>query len=247
MLKNFKLLIEYDGTAYHGWQKQASDRTIQAEIEKAIEKMTSQQVSLKGSGRTDAGVHALGQVANFVCETDLQPANFEMGLNSILPEDIIIHSCQQMDDDFHARFRATSKVYRYRILNAPKPSAVGRQYSWHVKKDLNLDAMRQAMQYLLGEHDFKSFEATGSPRTHTVRHVLKVDFFNKKGGYRVFDIEADGFLRFMVRNIVGTLVETGSGKITPDGFQQVLVSRDRSLAGATAPPHGLFLMEVKYG
>jgi len=247
MLKNFKLIIEYDGTAYHGWQKQASERTIQAEIEKAIEKMTAQRVILTGSGRTDAGVHARGQVANFLCETGLRPQNFEMGLTSILPEDIIIRSCQSVDNKFHARFHATSKVYRYRILNTSIPAGIGRQYSWYIRRELDLEAMRRAIQYIVGEHDFKAFEAAGSPRSHTVRRVIKADLLKKKYHYRFFDIEANGFLRFMVRNIVGTLVDTGLSKITPEDFQKVLLSRDRRLAGATAPPNGLFLMEVKYG
>ncbi|MBW2430460.1 MAG: tRNA pseudouridine(38-40) synthase TruA [Deltaproteobacteria bacterium] len=246
MIKNFKITIEYDGTRYHGWQRQKEDRTIQQEIEQALCSMTTHQVKLNGSGRTDAGVHALGQVANFQCETDLSPAVFQKGLNSLLPKDIVIRDCRLVDQSFHARYDVKSKIYHYKILNRKVPTAIGRQYAWFVRRKLDITAMRSAIAYIIGTHDFKSFEGTGSPRSHTTRNAMAAELKENKDGSVVFIIEADGFLRHMVRNIVGTLVDVGLGKITPAEFKDILESKNRANASATAPPHGLFLMEVKY-
>lgn len=245
-MPNFKITVEYDGTAYHGWQRQVVDRTIQGEIENALMTMTSDSVTVIGSGRTDAGVHALNQVANFRCATSLTPEAFLKGLNSLLPEDIVITSCKEVPEKFHARYDAKSKVYHYRILNRLLPAAISRQYTWHIRKKLNLSAMQEALRCVIGNHDFKSFEGSGSPRADTVRCILSADLIKTDDGYTVLMIEGNGFLKFMVRNIVGTLVDVGHGKITPDDFKQILVSKDRDLAGITAPAHGLFLMEVKY-
>ncbi len=246
-MQNFKLVIEYDGTAYHGWQRQNNICTIQETIEDALKTMTGQSVTLIGSGRTDAGVHATGQVANFCLETRLTSDVFARGLNSLLPPDIVIKDCTAVGEGFHARYDARSKVYDYRILNRPIPAALFRQYSWHIKLSLDLDAMRTAMLWLKGQHDFSAFEATGSSRSHAVRTVIGVNLFGRdEDGHVVFSIEADGFLRHMVRNIVGTLVDVGLGKISPKGFEDVMISKDRRLAGITAPAHGLFLREVKY-
>jgi tRNA pseudouridine38-40 synthase len=246
MRMNFKIIIEYDGTNYHGWQRQKDDRTIQQEVEKALTTMTAGQVSLNGSGRTDAGVHAFGQVANFLCQTDLSAAVFQKGLNSILPDDIVIKDCRLVDEAFHARYDVKSKIYQYKILNRKIPSAIKRQYSWFIRRELDTAAMRSAVSYIIGSHDFKSFEGTGSPRSHTTRNILAADLTEHKDGSLIFKIEADGFLKYMVRNIVGTLVDVGLNKITPAEFKGILESKDRSNAGSTAPPHGLFLMEVKY-
>jgi tRNA pseudouridine38-40 synthase len=246
-LQNFKLVIEYDGTAYHGWQRQNNICTIQETIEDALKTMTGQSVTLIGSGRTDAGVHATGQVANFCLETRLTSDVFARGLNSLLPPDIVIKDCTAVGEGFHARYDARSKVYDYRILNRPIPAALFRQYSWHIKLSLDLDAIRTAMLCLKGQHDFSAFEATGSSRSHAVRTVIGVNLFGRdEDGQVVFSIEADGFLRHMVRNIVGTLVDVGLGKVSPKGFEDVMISKDRRLAGITAPAHGLFLREVKY-
>ena len=246
MIKNFRITIEYDGTRYHGWQRQKNDRTIQEEIEKAIQKVTGRQVSLTGSGRTDAGVHAYAQVANFKCETHLDGQALSGGLNSLTDDDIVITECREVDDSFHARYDAKSKTYVYKILNRSIPAAVGRQYAWHIRKVLNRETMRAAIVHLIGSHDFKAFEGAGSPRSHTTRRVFKADLIEEKDDYLAFEIEADGFLRFMVRNIVGTLVDVGLGKISPEEFKAILNSRDRFLAGATAPAHGLFLKNVLY-
>jgi len=243
---NFKLIIEYDGAAYHGWQRQKNARTIQGEIENALMKMTGQKVVLTGSGRTDAGVHAFGQTANFLCDTKLTPEIFQKGLNGILNHDIVIRECQQADEKFHARYDVKSKTYHYRILNRQLPAAISRQYAWFIRKGLDIDAMRSAANHLMGAHDFKAFEGAGSPRSHTTRSVLNAELLELDGGYVIFEIEADGFLRFMVRNIVGTLADVGLGKIMADGFENILLSKDRNRAGATAPAHGLFLMRVNY-
>jgi len=245
-MQNFKIIIEYDGSAYHGWQRQATDRTIQGEIENALMTMTGNKVTVIGSGRTDAGVHAYGQVANFRCNTSLGAEVFQNGLNGLLPEDIVIKSCEPVPEKFHARYEVKSKTYQYRILNRRLPSAIFRQYAWHIRKKLHLNAMGSAFHYIVGRHDFKAFEGSGSPRASTVRSVIDADLVKTDDGYLVLKIEGDGFLKFMVRNIVGTLVDAGLGKITPADVKRILASKDRNLAGITAPAHGLFLMEVKY-
>jgi len=246
MTKNFKLIIEYDGTCFSGWQRQKTDRSVQGEIEKALRVMTGQKVVVNGSGRTDAGVHALGQVANFHCDTRLTAAVFLKGLNSLLFEDVVIKDCRQVPDAFHARFDAKRKRYRYRMLNRLIPCALFRQYVWHIRKKLDTGAMRAAMAHIIGRHDFKAFEGSGSPRSSTTRTVMHAGLAETQRDHLDFEIEADGFLRYMVRNIVGTLVDVGLVKISPDDFKAVLRSRDRGRAGITAPPQGLFLVEVKY-
>ncbi len=246
MEKKFKLVIEYDGTAYHGWQRQKSDRSIQAEIEKALAVMTRQAITLAASGRTDAGVHALGQVAHFACETAIEPEAFHLGLNSLLPDDIVITNCENVPDTFHARYDARRKTYRYRILNRRVPTAVDNRYVWHIRKKLQIETMQAAATQVVGPHDFKAFEGTGSPRSSTVRTIFRAQLNREAEGYLIFEIEGDGFLRYMVRNIVGTLVEVGRGKITPEDFKSILESKDRDQAGATAPPQGLFLVSVDY-
>jgi len=245
-MPNFKITIEYDGSAYHGWQRQAEDRTIQGEIENALMTMTGDRFTVTGSGRTDAGVHALNQTANFRCATSLTPEAFLNGLNSLLPEDIVITSCKVVPEKFHARFDVKSKVYHYRMLNRLLPAAISRQYAWHIRKKLDLNVMKQALCYIIGSHDFKAFEGSGSPRASSIRCIINADFVKTDSDYLVLRIEGDGFLKFMVRNIVGTLVDVGLDKITPDDFKQILLSKNRDLAGITAPAHGLFLMEVKY-
>ena len=245
-MSNFKITVEYDGSAYHGWQRQAEDRTIQGEIENALMTMTGNSITLTGSGRTDAGVHALNQTANFRCTTSLTPEVFLKGLNSLLSEDIVISSCKIVPEKFHARYDVKSKVYQYRILNRSLPAAISRQYAWHIHKKLNLSAMQEAIRCIIGSHDFKAFEGSGSPRVSTVRCITNADLVETDNDYLVLKIEGDGFLKFMVRNIVGTLVDVGFDKITPHDFKQILISKDRNLAGITAPANGLFLMEVKY-
>lgn len=246
MAKNFKLIIEYDGSRYHGWQRQKNDLSIQGEIEKALKTMTAKRVTVIGAGRTDAGVHAQGQVANFKCDTRLKPEALMNGLNSLLAEDIKIKVCEQVDASFHARYDAKSKIYHYRILNRATPAAIGRQYLWFVRKDLNQEAMRAALAHIIGRHDFKSFEGSGSPRQNSTRQVHSADLITHADGLLIFHIEADGFLRYMVRNIVGTLVDVGLEKRTPQDFKRILDRKDRSQASATAPAQGLTLFRVNY-
>jgi tRNA pseudouridine38-40 synthase len=246
MAKNFKLLIEYDGSHYHGWQRQKGDRSIQGEIENALETITAAKVTLIGSGRTDAGVHALGQVANFECDTRLEPAALMNALNSLLANDIVIKACEPVSASFHARYDARSKVYQYRILNRAVPAAIGRKYAWFIRKTLNPEAMRAAITHIIGRHDFKAFEGTGSARQHTIRHVFSAELTEQEGRFLIFQIEADGFLRYMVRNMVGTLVDVGLEKLNPHDFKRILDSKDRSQASATAPAHGLALIKVNY-
>ncbi|RJQ52501.1 MAG: tRNA pseudouridine(38-40) synthase TruA [Desulfobacteraceae bacterium] len=246
MKQNFKLTIEYDGSLYCGWQRQKQGRSIQAEIENALGRMMQQNIVLIGSGRTDAGVHALGQAANFICDTQLSAENVQKGLNSMLPEDIVIMGCERVPDDFHARYRAKKKTYRYRILNRTLPSAIGRQYVWHIRRPLDAAAMRRCLPSITGTHDFKSFEGSGSPRSSSIRTVFEAAIHDCGDGMLVFEITADGFLRFMIRNIVGTLVEVGLGRNTEEGFDRILRFRDRNRAGITAPAHGLVLVRVEY-
>ena len=246
MTTNYKLIIEYDGSRYHGWQRQKEDRSIQGEIEEALKTITTCSITLIGSGRTDAGVHARGQVANFKCTTRLGPEDLMNGLNHLLENDIVIKVCQPVSADFHARYDAKSKVYHYQILNRDLPTAIGRQYSWFIRKALNQEAMRIAIDHIIGRHDFKAFEGSGSPRQNTTRHIYSAELSERDSGLLVFQFEADGFLRYMVRNIVGTLVDVGLGKLTTYDFKHILDSKDRSQASATAPAHGLTLIKVNY-
>jgi tRNA pseudouridine38-40 synthase len=242
---NFKIIIEYDGASYHGWQRQKNANTVQAEIEAAIKKITKKQVSIIGSGRTDAGVHAFGQVANFLCATKLSCHVLKKALNSVLPKDIVIKECKKAADDFHARFCAKSKIYNYCILNSETKSAIFRNNCWSIKKKLNLDNMKKAASLLIGTHDFKAFEGAGSSVKTSVRTVLRLEII-KQSDYIIFEFKASGFLRHMVRNIVGTLVDVGLCKISIQNFKDILKSKNRNNAGITAPAHGLFLMKVFY-
>jgi len=244
--KNIKLVIEYDGTKYCGWQRQKDQASIQGTIETAISKMTGQPISLIGSGRTDAGVHAWQQVANFKCHTRLQPEQFMKGLNGLLPDDISIHSCMEVSGNFHARYDVKSKIYRYYIGQHPHKMALFHQYCWSIPYKLKISDMKNASTLFEGTHDFKAFEGAGSPRSTSVRTILRSTLTLNDNQYIIYEIEADGFLRFMVRNIVGTLVEIGKKRMSFDAIPQILESRDRHCAGPTAPPHGLFLIEVNY-
>ncbi len=245
-MRNIKLTIAYDGTNYKGWQLQKNGRTVQEELEEAIEKIFGKHHRVNAASRTDAGVHARGQVAHFKVSSPILSQKIVMALNTVLPEDIAVIDAEDVPPDFHSRFDTKSKTYNYRILNRDLPAAINRQYAWFIRKKLDLDAMGLSVRHIIGTHDFKAFEGTGSPRSHTTRHVFKAKITKQSNGLIVFEIKADGFLRFMVRNIVGTLVDVGLGKITSDDFKEILLSKDRSRAGATAPPNGLFLIQVKY-
>jgi len=191
-------------------------------------------------------VHARAQVAHVDIKKPFTTLQLKNGMNALLEDDIRIMTVQKVHSDFHARYDAASKTYLYKILNRPTPAAVCRQYAWHIRTKLDPDAMRRALGYLMGTHDFKSFEGAGSPRSSTIRTVMKAELSKRDHGYLVVELTADGFLKFMVRNIVGTLADVGLGKMTPDDFNRIFQSKDRKLAGVTAPPHGLFLMRVDY-
>ncbi|RLB05929.1 MAG: tRNA pseudouridine(38-40) synthase TruA [Deltaproteobacteria bacterium] len=245
-MRNVKLTIEYDGTAYHGWQIQPGLRTIQGVMKEKIAQITQEEVNLIGAGRTDAGVHALGQVANFRTSSKINPFSLQRGLNSLLPPDIVIRDVQEAEEGFHARFSARSKVYEYHILNQPYPSAIWRNFAWFVPFELDLSSMRRCAEILIGTHDFSSFRAAGDESRHSIREVLRLEIERRGDSLIVVAIEANAFLREMVRSIVGTLVDVGRGKTSPTEFEEIFRARDRRLAGMTAPAHGLFLKEVKY-
>ena len=244
--RNYKLVLEYDGSNYHGWQRQKGVLTIQEVVETRLAIMIQAPVRLMGAGRTDAGVHARGQVANFYSETQIPPERLLNGLNSLLPEDIVALDLTLVPKEFHARFQARSKLYEYRIYNSPLPPALGRQYGWHIRQPLRWDSMESCLKSLEGRHDISSFQATGSSVRSSERVVLSTGIPTAGELIWVITIEANGFLRHMVRNIVGTLVEVGRGKLTVEGFSAIVAARDRKQAGMTAPARGLCLVEVRY-
>lgn len=242
---NIKLTIEYDGTRYHGWQIQPNAESIQAILERAVSTLLGTPTRLTAAGRTDAGVHALGQVANFYCAQEPDLARLQRGLNALTPEDIIVKKLEAAPDSFDARRNARSRVYQYRIWNAAFPSAFHLRYSWHVYDKLDLLPMSDAVCALEGEHDFSSFQASGCDAVHAIRKICR-NSLDQEGDFILYTIEATAFLRHMVRNIVGTLVEVGRGERPPEAFVSLLQARDRTRAGPTAPACGLFLVEVKY-
>src|SRR4030042_6923447 len=245
-MRNIKLLIEYDGTNYLGWQVQPKGPTIQGMLGDKIKLLTGESIQLFGSGRTDAGVHALGQVAHFKTQSRMDLCSMQRALNSLLPRDIVIQKIEEVEEGFHARKHAKSKIYEYRILNRSLRSAFYRGYVWHIPQKLDLMEMKRATAHLIGEHDFSAFRTVGSSTRTTVRRVIQSEWKRGGAGMIRFEIEANGFLKQMVRSIVGTLVEVGKGKINPEEFQKILTSKDRKKAGPTAPAKGLFLKEVKY-
>lgn len=245
-MRNIKLLIEYDGTNYLGWQVQFRGPTIQGILEEKLGLLTGETIRLFGSGRTDSGVHAIGQVAHFKTENSMDTHRMQRALNSLLPPDIVIQKMEEVEESFHARKHSKSKVYEYRILNRNLRSVFHRAYVWHIPQQLDFKEMGKATQYLIGEHDFSSFRSVGSPTRTTVRKVTRVEWKRGRSGLVRFEIEANGFLKQMVRAIIGTLVEVGKGKISAGEFRKIFESKDRKKAGPTAPAHGLFLKEVKY-
>jgi len=242
---NVKLTIEYDGTGYHGWQIQPHGPSIQSVLEQAISTFVGVPTRIVGSGRTDAGVHALGQVANFFTEKAFDRHRILRGLNALTPADITIKEVELVAESFDARRDGRSRIYEYRILNRSTPSPFYLNRAWHVHESLDMAAMREAILCLLGEHDFTSFRAAGCEAAHPMRKVYRTSL-EQRGELLVYTIEATAFLRHMVRNIVGTLVEVGKGLRTVRSFKELLDERDRTKAGPTAPPQGLFLVEVKY-
>jgi tRNA pseudouridine38-40 synthase len=242
---NIKLTVEYDGTNYHGWQIQHSGETIQAVLEKAVSTFVGQPTRITGAGRTDAGVHALGQVANFFYPKEFDQHRIRRALNALTPADMTIKEVEIVPDSFDARRDGRSRVYEYRILNRSAPSPFYLTTALHVHDPLDLEVMRRAVRCLEGEHDFSSFQAAGCDAAHAVRKVYRTSL-DQRSELLVYTIEATAFLRHMVRNIVGTVIEVGRGLRSPQSFAELLEARDRTKAGPTAPAHGLFLVEVKY-
>lgn len=244
-MPTFKLTLEYDGTRYAGWQRQPDQPTIQGAVERAILQVSQSTASVIAAGRTDAGVHALGQVASFRTDRTWAPTDWTRALNAVLPEDISVRSTDLMPDAFHAQHAARGKLYEYRILNRPERPTIERQFVWHVYRSLDDAAMQQAASALIGSHDFSSFEGSltdnEDPRCHLQRLALI-----RRDNHLFIEAYADRFLKHMVRAIVGTLVEVGVGKRTPQSLTDVLFARNRSTGGQTAPPHGLFLIHVDY-
>jgi tRNA pseudouridine38-40 synthase len=244
--RNIRLTLEYDGTRYHGWQRQKNAVSLQEVIEDALARITGEAVRLIASGRTDAGVHALGQVANFITTSHAPSRAFVQGLNSLLPMDIAVLEALEVPLSFHARYDAVWKTYEYQILNRPVRSPLSRRRAWWLDRPLEFAALEKAAAVLPGEHDFLAFRAAGSRPGSARRRVRQACWRSPGEGLLSFTITANGFLRGMVRTLVGTMAEIGKGKYPPEYLGEVLEKGDRGLAGPTAPPQGLFLVGVEY-
>ncbi len=246
-MRNIKLVLEYDGTDYGGWQKQAAGgrRTIQGTVEAALKQILGEDVRVTGSGRTDAGVHAEGQAANFRTRSGLPAAVIGKAINAVLPRDIVVRRVSVVGDDFHARFRARAKIYRYRILNQPQPSVFQRRFVHFVRCRLDAGLMKKEARCLLGRHDFKSFQAADKKERGSIRKMSRIRI-KRDGGLITIEIEGDGFLRGMARAIAGTLIDIGRGKLPPGSMKKILLARNRRWAGPAAPAKGLCLVRVKY-
>lgn len=244
--RNIKLTIAYDGSNYHGWQKQAGGIvTVQEVLEKACVRVVNHPVELRGAGRTDAAVHAVGQVANFRTDTPIPAERIPGAINSRLARDIRIKKAEDVGDDFDANLSAKSKLYRYTVYNHRDLPCQADKYCYHFYRDCNINAVREAAAELTGEHDFASFASAGHQRQSTVRTLHRCEVL-KKFSWIYFDMEADGFLYHMVRNIVGTLLEIGRGHWPVEKMDEILAAGDRTAAGPMAPPEGLCLRWVKY-
>jgi tRNA pseudouridine38-40 synthase len=246
MTRNIKIILEYDGTRYHGWQRQANGLTVQEILEDGISTITQEDTTVAGSGRTDAGVHAMNQVANFRTNSDIKEIGLLRGINSILPWDVVVKELAEVDASFHARYNAKSKTYMYQIYRGDVRSALYRNYAWFIHETLDIERMQEAARLLLGTFDFSSFCAANCGIENHVRTVMSVNIVVDHRGMVKFCIEANGFLKYMVRNIVGTLADVGRGKLPSAEFRRIVEAKDRKQASQTAPAHGLFLKEVKY-
>ncbi len=239
-MQNLKIVTEYDGTDYYGWQYQPDKRTVQGEIEKALKRLTNEEIRIIGAGRTDQGVHALGQVANFHTSTNLKLHQIKRGINSLIDDAIYVKSIERVGNDFHSRYSAKAKVYHYHILLEPSPLKM--RYNWFIKYKLNVSRMKMIIPYLLGEHDFRTLSANNDENNTscTINSMnLTVD-----DRHIIIEIEGNRFLRKMVRGIVGFMHDLGRGRFSPDGINDVLNGKIKNIY--FAPPHGLYLVEVKY-
>ena len=246
-MRNIKLTIEYDGKDFNGWQKQPNKLNIQGEIEKAIKQITGEEVDLTASGRTDAGVHALGQVANFKTNSELPIEKFPIALNANLKKSIVIKSAEEVEERFHSRLTCKQKTYRYIINHSKYGTAIYRNLETHIPIKLDIQKMQQAVKYFEGEHDFKAFKASGTSSKSSVRTIYKAEVIDA-GNERIYiELTGNGFLYNMVRIIAGTLVDVGLRKIEPEDIKKIIASQKRENAGKTLPPQGLYLVKVEYG
>jgi tRNA pseudouridine38-40 synthase len=245
-MRNIKLTIEYDGTNYHGWQIQKNANTVQETIEKAISKLLVNDVNIVGCSRTDVGVHAYGQIAHFLTNSNIPGDKFSYAINNLLPEDIVIKQSEEVSKDFHSRYSAKGKKYRYLICNEAHASAIMRDRAYHVRPQLNFDEMQRASQYFRGRHDFAAFQATGGQVRSSIREIYSIEVLKKEDTLIAIEVSGNGFLYNMVRIIAGTLIYVGMGKISSLEIPRIIESLDRTKAGKTAPSEGLYLMEIYY-
>ncbi len=245
MKNNYKALISYDGTRYQGWERQPGCATIQGKIEDVLRYLDENGVEVTSAGRTDAGVHAKGMVANFLMDTEMSAQEICDYMNLHLPDDIVILELKEASERFHARYKATGKTYCYTCYDGPGKPIFDRKYVWRLEQSLDIESMKAAASYLIGSHDFRSFCKAPPKNKSTVRNVDQIDI-KRKGSYVTLSFHGDGFLRNMVRIMVGTLVEVGLGKKDPKQVQSILESTNRIEAGATAPAQGLCLIKVDY-
>lgn len=244
-MRNIKLTIEYDGKDFNGWQKQPNKLNIQGEIERAIYNITKEEVGLIGSGRTDAGVHAWNQIANFKTNSNISIEKMAIAINSQLKNSIVVKKAEEVDERFHSRYNAKRKTYRYVINNTEYGSAIYRNLEYHFPIKLNVEKMQEAAKYFEGEHDFKAFKSSGTSGKNSVRTIYKAEV--KTDGERILiELTGNGFLYNMVRIISGTLLDVGLGKIEPSEIEDIINSKDRTRAGKTLPAHGLYLVKVNY-
>ena len=244
-MRNIKITIEYDGKDFNGWQKQPNKLNIQGEIERAIENITGEKVELIASGRTDAGVHAMGQVANFKTSSNISIEKIPIAINSQVKNSIRIQKAEEVDEKFHSRYNCKKKTYRYVIDNSKYGSAIYRNISYHTPMKLNVNEMKKAIKYFEGEHDFKAFKSSGTSSKSSVRTIYSTNIVTEGTSIGI-DLTGNGFLYNMVRIIVGTLVDVGLGKIKADDIPKIIESKDRTKAGKTLPPQGLMLLSVEY-
>ena len=245
-MRNIKLTIEYDGKDFNGWQKQPNKLNIQGTIEQAIKSITGEDVELNASGRTDAGVHALGQVANFKTNSQIPIEKFAIAINSRLKKSIVIKKAEEVDERFHSRLNCKRKTYRYIINNSPYGTAIYRYLETHIPQKLNVEKMKKAVKYFIGEHDFKAFKASGTSSKSSIRTIYKAEVLKMPNNRIYIELTGNGFLYNMVRIIAGTLVDVGTGEIKPEDIEKIIKEGKRENAGKTLPPNGLYLVDVKY-
>ncbi|BCJ87309.1 tRNA pseudouridine(38-40) synthase TruA [Effusibacillus dendaii] len=244
-MRNIRLIISYDGTNFHGFQTQPKLRTVQGQLQEAIEQLTGEYVQVIGSGRTDAGVHAEGQVANFHTSSKIPVDKWPHALNAVLPDDLVVRAAREVSPTFHARFDAKGKIYRYQIDRSVFPDVFVRRYAWHVSYPLDVGKMAQAASHMVGCHDFTSFCNAATPLEDRRRHVTDIRI-SEAGHLLHVTVSGKGFLWNMVRIMAGTLVDVGKGRIMPDEIPTIIHAQDRTYAGVTAPAHGLTLVQVEY-